>query len=46
MLEAIFTADSAQIITTTELGMIECKKKQNREVVSFSMSPEILSNNI
>ena len=35
MLEAIFTADSAQIITTTDLGMIECKKKRKRKVVSF-----------
>lgn len=39
MLEAIFTADCAQIITTTDLGMIECKK-QKREVVSFSMPEE------
>ena len=33
MLEAIFTADSAQIITTTDLGMIECKKTKEKSCV-------------
>ena len=35
MLEAIFTADSAQIITTTDLGMIECKKNEREKLCLF-----------